>query len=208
MTSKVDICNKALGVLGVTHIQSLTSTNDKNVAACNTYYDSTRRTAIRRHMWSFAKRREAIAEVTNTSDQWAFKYKYPVDALRVFKLDDTGGTYDGQTVKFEIIAEATGKFIYTNLEAAYAFYVVDVDDPNKYDADFEVALYTMLAEAMYGLVKGTVLDIDYVTRKAALALNAARAADGDETVQVFDPVPDWISEVYVSGGNSNGITVI
>ena len=62
-TTKVNICNEALNMIGAKSIQSFDE-NTENARRCASIYDSSRKALLRMHPWSFAKKRVQLSPIT------------------------------------------------------------------------------------------------------------------------------------------------
>ena len=60
--SKVQICNMALVKIGQARIASLEQQDNKPAATCKLLYDQMVLETLEEHNWSFARKREALAE--------------------------------------------------------------------------------------------------------------------------------------------------
>ena len=172
MTTKVQICNLALGRIGINqYIEDIDDPNDK-ARACKQFYDLCRQQALQDFPWNFARAVVALAELTTDPPPgWPFAYRYPTDCLQVRALCDE----DGNGVRSAMIAsvsswdewsgliatrypwqvqadpnEAGARLIATDLEDAYCWYTVDVTEPNQFSPLFVSALAWRLAAELAG----------------------------------------------------------
>jgi hypothetical protein len=148
MTSKTEICNLALTLLGQKTITSLTEAT-VSAQKCNLLYDLARDSTLRSHSWNFATR---ILELTEISDEtvtgWDYLYLYPTNALYIKKVfSDETTTELAEAEKFqEVLSPDTDvKAIATNATPAYCEYIEKVLDVSLYDSLFILALAYMLA---------------------------------------------------------------
>jgi hypothetical protein len=97
MPSKVDICNQALGLIKQnSFIASLSDSEDTNVAACLTFYDTTLEEAILSANWSFSRTIRELSMIgvkeglegnldgsfEKSEYGWNYSYIYPDDCIR------------------------------------------------------------------------------------------------------------------------------
>lgn len=156
MASAVDIANIALSHLGADAVVTSLSPPDGSVESghCARFLPIARQAALATHAWSFAARRVALAELSNDSTEWAYKYQVPSDCLRARKilaLDDSDDPERNGAI-FDKFNDA----LYTNQPEATLIYTVDVTDTTKYPGDFVSALGALLASYLAGpLIKGT-----------------------------------------------------
>lgn len=155
MASAVDIANLALSHIGADAIVTSLSPTDGSVESghCARFLPIARQASLATHHWNFAKKRVVLAELTNNSDAWAYKYQLPADCLRarkVLALDDTDMP-ERNGALFELEADT----LFTNQPQATLVYTRDITDTTKYPADFVSALAVVLAGYLAGpLVKG------------------------------------------------------
>lgn len=156
MASAVDISNTALSHLGADAVVTSLSPPDGSVEAghCARFLPIARQAALVTHNWNFARKRVALALLTNDSQEWTYRYQLPSDCLRarkVLSLDDVDMP-ERNGALFDIEGEA----IYTNQEIATLVYTKDVTDTTKYPADFVQGLGMLLAGYLAGpLIKGS-----------------------------------------------------
>ena len=156
MASAVDIANLALAHLGADAVVTSLSPTDGSVESghCARFLPIARQAALATHDWSFARRRVALAELTNDSTAWAYKYQVPAGCLRARKILALTDRYDPE--RDGALFDKFGDAIYTNQPQATLIYSVDVTDTTKYPADFVSALGMLLAGYLAGpLIKGT-----------------------------------------------------
>jgi hypothetical protein len=166
MASVVQICNMALSHIGSDARVSSISPPDGSVEAghCATFYDQARTEMLEPGNWAFALKRQALAQVTNTSNAWAYAYAKPADcqrALRVLRPNVTvtvftqdivsAHTDDRDSAAFDL----EGEVLYCNEPDAVLVYVRDVTDTNKFTASFTTAFSYLLGSYLAGpIIKG------------------------------------------------------
>jgi len=147
MISKVDICNKALNLLGTKSITSLTESSEQG-RRCNMIYDSVRTTVLRDHHWGFAGITETLAQISDeTVPGWDYLYKYPAKCLKIRKVfENTEDPKPDQVEWKEVLSQTSQqRAIAASISPAYAEYTYDVEDPNLYDPKFIDAFALKLA---------------------------------------------------------------
>ena len=157
MISKVDICNKALGLIGAKTISSLTEATEQ-ARRCNAVYDFVRQEVLRDHQWGFAGIIDTLAQISNeTVPGWDYLYIYPATCLKMRKVfENTEDTNPDQVEWREILSPTTKqKAIVANISPAYAEYTLDVTDPNLFDAQFIGALALRIAAEVAHPLKGS-----------------------------------------------------
>ena len=194
---KIEICNIALGRIGVANIERIDEASEA-ARLCNRYYDFTRSNVLERFPWTFAARREQLAllDVTPTPD-FKYAYRYPQDALciqKMFNQHFVGYPWQNQ---YKIAGDKEGRVIYTNIENAWIEYTANVSDASQFDAQFIEALsWKLAAEIAYALTGNTQL-----MQMCVQAYNAyfaeAKSKDADEE-NIHDAVLDRLADARFS----------
>ena len=157
----------ALSHIGSEARVSSISPPDGSVEAghCATFYDQARTEMLEPGNWAFALKRQLLAQVTNTSNAWAYAYTKPADcqralrilrpsvAVTVFTQDRIAypHTDDRDSAPFDV----EGEVLYSNEPDAALVYTRDVTDTTKFPASFVSALSYLLAAYVAGpIIKG------------------------------------------------------
>lgn len=215
MASDVDISNTALSHLGARAQVAAISPPDGSVEAgyCARFYPIARRELIESHNWSFAKKRVALAEVTNVSTVWGYAYALPADCitpLRVLQLKylsyaqlelpPTLYVSDYDLMRFDRMFTERGSadfevedgVLFTNEPEAVLLYKRDVTDASKFTPTFVTALGMLLASYLAGpILKGMEgAKVGAQWREAAGRLSASAAMhDANGSTEPNDHVP-------------------
>lgn len=183
MTSKVGICNKALGKLGEKTITALLDDSDQ-ARACNREYDGILREMLRAHPWNFAITRSELASDV-ASPEWGFdvQFQIPSDCVRILNIDI-------ENIEYRIEGR---KILSHSSEPLRIRYVKLEEDPNQYDPLFVDAFATRLAiELTENLTQSN-------TKKASLlqdfdaSMRQAKRVDGQEEPFKRYAEDDWIT---------------
>ncbi len=196
MPSAVDIANIALSHIGADAVVTSLSPTDGSVESghCARFLPIARQAAIATANWNFARKRVLLAQLTNDSTIWLYKYQVPSDCLRARKilaLDDPD-TPERNGAKF--VQE--GDALYTDRPEATLVYTRDITDTTKYPADFVTGLGLMLAGYLAGpLIKGVEgARIGNSFMDSALAsLRQAAAQDGNAGMERAEFTPASIA---------------
>lgn len=145
ITSKVDICNMALGHLGnLGTVENIdTPSNDKEVTFA-LWYDITRQTLLKNMVPNFALGRQVVARDMNNPPAfgYGYVYAYPTNALKVLGL---GNLSEKGDTNFSV----EGNRIYTDslYDAGMPVrFVKDVTLVNAMSPEFKMLLALYLAE--------------------------------------------------------------
>lgn len=171
MASAVDICNTALAHIGNDNVISSIDPADGSTEAgyCKRFYPIARKELIERFIWTFARKRQALATVANPSKVWAYAYQMPSDCIRpvrVLSSSDANGLLfalaNGQISASAVFDEnASAPYevedgvLLTHEPEAVLLYLRDVVNPTRYTPMFVSALGYLLASYLAGpLVRG------------------------------------------------------
>ena len=194
MASEVEICNVALGRLGIDQfIEALDSSSSRS-RACLNFYAPSRDAVLEEIDWSFAESEIALATLSTTRNGWAYQYRYPSDCLRARYVTDESGIRNNTTyaaTPFKLGNDDTGKTILTDLESAYLIYTKQIINPNVFSALFRSALSWRLAWEI-----GLTLRIDAAISQNALAMyrnELSIAAAHDANQYIADKPADSLS---------------
>ena len=91
-----DVCNLAISHCGLSkQIQNLTTDHSTEATQCNTWYDTARKTALKKIPWSFATKQIPPAQVAvYPTPEWLYAYQYPSDCLKLIRFMGYRGNND------------------------------------------------------------------------------------------------------------------
>lgn len=183
MANTVSICNLALSHLGKPPINALTERSAEAVA-CNTFYNQARQTLLQSSGWTFAKRREPLAETTpDFIDRWAKTYLRPGDALSILRVYPSGHApyMGGPTPPFEV---REGR-VYCNVDLAVCEYVFDQTDAGQFSPLFVDALSYWLAQLLSRPLTRSAKLTEEMRAEARNARSLAITADAAQEPQTY-----------------------
>lgn len=140
MASEVEICNMALGLVGVS--QTITSLDESSNEArqCKRFFAPDRDVVLRDFPWPFAKRYESLGLIAeNPNDEWGYSYRYPSDCLRAIAIV-TGTRNDPNPPAFTLANDNTGILIYTDQKDAVLRYTYRYTNTDFLDPSFTLSL--------------------------------------------------------------------
>jgi hypothetical protein len=190
----LDIWNTAL--LNCTAKSTLASLAEQSAeaAVCALRYPSIVRTVLRDTDWNCVRRRVGLEEVAAGAvwaPSWTYMYTHPIDclAIRGFDLGLPASRFPYWTmVDYEIADDATaGKSILTNVPCPvliYTSFTLDLSNgtyESKFDATLREAVSWALASAIVGPLTGNRAIAADVRGQAKAMLDAARAANANES---------------------------
>ena len=146
MSSVVDICNKALSILGQKGIVSLDD-NSPEAYACRTHWGPLRDEVLRKHPWNCVTKRASLNLLLEVPPfEFSYCHQLPADCLWVQSTDP----YDYFVIE--------GRKLLCNSKQISIRYVHTTDDSTKFDSQLSAALSFLLAsELCYNITKSTSL---------------------------------------------------
>lgn len=198
-TDNIEICNKALLMVGAQKITALTD-NTAEADACEFLYDDVRRRLLTKFDWPFATATVDLGGYSDTDvSGWDYQFNLPAGLLRMISVEceATSGTdlIDGlgEATRPPNNYEIRGTNIFTDIENSWVKYVNDVTDTTAFPQDFEYALVTLLAAELAVPLTGNVQMELRLMQKFRMALGEAYASSAQ--LQRTDVIPlegDWI----------------
>lgn len=156
MRSDVQICNIALGRIGVQQfINSIDDPSSEAIVA-SMVYDFTLERVLQDFPWPFATRHEVLQDIGSPVSPWAYRYRYPGDCLQVRRIYPAGGTYTDGTVSrntgipYSVISDYDNdaRAILCDYEAPMIEYTAKIIKPGLFTPAFANAFAWALASEM------------------------------------------------------------
>lgn len=221
MTSAVEICNRALGLIAARSTISALNENSPEANACAIWYPDARDWLLRTYRWNFARAQISMTllqtapgvdeqPASNTIwsfAPWAYEYAYPPDCLQFRYILPTWNAQPWTTlpvwfaqppVPFAVSTDFNQggqriKVIQTNQPLAVGLYTVALTDANTglFDAGFIEALAYALAARIALPITGDKKIGGAMEQVAIQRALQAQASDGTEGLAQQDPMPDW-----------------
>ncbi|MCG7932111.1 MAG: hypothetical protein N0E44_18935 [Candidatus Thiodiazotropha lotti] len=195
MTTKVQICNMALGAIGEkSNIQSITERSPQ-AAKCNLYYDQMVEVVLSDFDWNFASVTETLALIGTAPTGWSYQYAMPSDCLAAREIVREI-RINTDRIPYKIARDRTSnmRVILTNQAEAELRYTGLVTDTSQFSPWFVEALSLRLSAA---IAEPLTRKKDLVVRQLQLynrALQAAAAASANEEEQEESNDADWIRD--------------
>lgn len=148
-TSAIHICNLALDRLGQREIASIDTPTNANEEICARHYDQTRREALRRYIFNFAKKYAVLTVSATKTPAHGYTYAYalPNDFIRLLVLGDIVVGADIPPGLFDL-SEGYLFTDYGDGGSVNITYVYDAVTVSAFDPLFIRLLELMLAAAM------------------------------------------------------------
>lgn len=167
-TTKVDICNAALGMLGANSITSFDEKSDR-ARLCVALYDKSRRALLRMHPWHCATKRTVLAAVgTPPAFGWSTAYPLPADFVRLLEISE----YCYELESNQVLCNATSS---VNLK-----YIYDNTNETTWDALLVECMGLFMASQLSKPLTGSATDGDNYFAKMQTRMKSARAVDSQE----------------------------
>ena len=177
MPTKTDIANKALARINVPSVLSIDGDDDQAEEA-NRAWDMVRNEVLREGIWNFARKRAALARLTETpAFEFSYYYALPADFISLVELNEIGVS-EGGSEKFEIeLASNNALALASDSETVKVTYVAEVEDTSVYDPLFIEALSIRLAAELSSTLTGSRSQYQDLLREYELAISRAKLAD-------------------------------
>ena len=188
-TTKINIVNRALGLLGAEFISSLTE-DTKSARFANELFDDTRDAVFRMHPWNCCIKRAALSK-TSTTPAFYFtsEFQLPADWIRIVKPED-----DSQEYKIE------GDKIVTEGDTFKCTYVFQNTTISTYDPLLADLLAIKLAVNLTMPLLQDLRTLDAMNNLYMQKLADARSSDAMEGTPEGLNADFWIDS-RVSGTN-------
>jgi hypothetical protein len=154
-TTKTDICNLALSLLGDEALQLTdVAVDDTKISRqCLLHYDFTLAELLRMHTWNCAIQRDQLTTSAYTEHGWQYKASWPAGCVRPLALTDSD-SYLKYPVTIRTEWVVSGREILTNVANPYLTFVGTPTIANM-DSLFLQAFYTLLAVKLCIPITGT-----------------------------------------------------
>ena len=208
MPSVVQVCNLALGRIGIDlFIEDIEDRNARAIA-CKQYFEGVRQSVLSDFPWNFATKVVQLAAVDVDVPGWGAAYRYPADCLTLRHVTPaSGGRFQppplfGQAeaeratmiqgeVRFRVVMDPVtpeARVILSDLDDAWAWYTADVPSPALWPQLFVEALAWKLAAELSGPLRVEARLRQYAEQTYLWALSQAQAGSLNE--EYPDPYPD------------------
>jgi len=180
MASKVDICNRALVILGADTIMEL-GEDSEEARKCNVLYDEARQTVIRDYPWNACTKQATLALLVDEPVfNWQYAYQLPTDCLRVI------------TTEGEKDHAIQGRRLLSNESDVAIQYIADIEDPQQYDGMLREALSSYLAYSLAYAVTESSSRAEALYQKYLNTLSRARGVDSQEGTPPLQRPTRWV----------------
>lgn len=147
MVDKTFIANMALGHIRAGTIDSFEDIS-VNAKWVRTYYDIARQSTLENYDWSFARKRKALAKMTESPpDTWLYRYEYVPNCIAPRYIAFPGVRRPTDPIAFDIELDdaGTSRTILTDQPDAILVYTIDVENTTLFSPSFVDAFSWRLA---------------------------------------------------------------
>ena len=147
MASVVDLCNRALDLLGAANITALTE-NSKEARLCNGNFDDVRDAVLRSHPWNIAITRKALPR-DSVAPAFGFAYQYTLPTepycLRLLSFWNSNVNNEVAAYDSNVMFKVEGRKILSNEGTCNIIYIGRVTDTENFDSLLNKAISARLA---------------------------------------------------------------
>lgn len=185
----VDICNMALGRLGIsTFIANLETERSNEANVCRVFYETARDRVLEDFPWGFAKRIADLQDIGTPPAGWLYRYRYPNDCLFAREILTSAGRPSTPITFEKIEDEANGGLaICTDEEEAQLAYTARITNTMLFSTLFIDALAWSLASDIAGPLSATPKMAESAANAYASTLLKAGARDMNEGQESLTP---------------------
>ena len=182
MVDKVDICNKALSILGFLPITSLLDENDASAVVCNAAYDLVKAELLETREWTFAVVRE-IMTPSPTPPLFGYKNRFvvPDNVSRVVEVSNNPDFDPVVRGKFKWAKEADA--ILADVEILYVRWLLADANENLFSPAFVNAFSYRLAAEIAMPLSEDMSKVEVFSGIYELKIREASSQDGGQGVQ-------------------------
>lgn len=208
MSSIVQVCNLALGRIGISEFIEDIEDRTTRAIACKQYLDGCRQSVLSDFPWNFATKAVQLAAVDVDVPGWSAAYRYPSDCLSLRSITTAAGDRfqpppfwggaDGERAvmiegraRFRVLSDPVipdARVILADIEDAWAWYTADIVSPSTWPRLFVEALAWKLAAELAGALRVSAQLRQYAEQTYLWQLSQAQAASLNE--ERPDPYPD------------------
>lgn len=166
MTSKTDICNRALIKLGKATIRDINNDESPQGTLCKAVYNSVLDEVLRQAEWNFAITRQVLNKDASGSPVYEWSNRFILPTIpRIVKI---------VSIENNAPFKIEGAFLVSNSDSIKLKYIAGIDDPNLFDSTFENAFVLRLAnEICFALTSQSGL-VDNLYKQYLVALEEAK----------------------------------
>lgn len=176
-TTKVGICNVAIGELRGNPITNFDTDLSTEAKLCRAHYEHIREVVLEAKEWRFATRRLKLALHADAPEfGYSYKFKLPPDCLRVLSASDKPNGVPAQDNNIDW--EREEDFVLSNSKTVYIRYTVNIAITTKFSPGFVQAFATRLGSQMAVALTGSTKRRDQLLKDYNVMVNMGATKDG------------------------------
>ena len=192
MTSKTNIANTALRLIGAGRVTNVDTDNTPKSQIILDLYEDIKKELLRSHNWNFATKRQKLAQ-SSTVPEFEFDYAYPLpsDWVRTNSVSDNDAGHSTLIYRMEMVG--TQRCIICSSDQLYLRYIYNVTDPNLFSSDFVRAFELLLGRDLalpIAASRTLRADLDAEYKKV---LSQAKSTDSQGQFPELRPLGSWAS---------------
>ncbi|MCP4127344.1 MAG: hypothetical protein GY753_09810 [Gammaproteobacteria bacterium] len=192
MSSKVDIYNMALGMIGESGVQSPTEKSTQRYK-CDIFYPIALESLLAGQVsWGFAKKVVALAEEGDPPDNWQYQYTYPSNAVRLLGVIQSDKTQPEIPYEVGATIDDDARVIWCDTGSAYMKYIDRMEDASKFPGHFVDALTASLAMRIAMPLTRKLPVMNAMIKLYREAVSAAATISADEQIDDLPGDAPWI----------------
>jgi hypothetical protein len=212
MTTPVDICNRALLVLGVKkQIASLTQDSEE-AQACNTIYTRMTAWCLMQANWNFARSAAVLGggvqftgapwTTAQPAPPWMFQYNAPGDYLKAQYLFDINAlntsrtAFTGEPIRFVVANKSAATVILTNTIDVGLVYTASIGE-SLWSPAFELFVVHALAYMLSAITVGQPDFTAALYERMMHMFLSAEQINREEGLMLGDATPEWIQALGI-----------
>jgi hypothetical protein len=192
--SRVVIARLALSNIGSNSRIEEIGENSAEGKEVELWFDTARQQALEAYDWSFARKRQTLAQHADAAptQEWSYRYQMPADALVPRHIENPLGK-DVPPIPFDVEASSDGSLsILTNVQEACLVYTEDVLQPTLFSSFFVVTMAHLLASYIALPLTGSIPIRDGQIQAYISLLRTASAHDANKRVPDAPKDADFI----------------
>lgn len=184
MASVVEICNKALSLLGQSQINSFDD-DSPQAFACRLHWPLLRDEVLEGHPWNCVTERASLVRLSDSpSFQYKYYYQLPSDCLFITRTEP------------EVMYEQEGNKILTDEDAVNIIYIKSEDDSTRYSPQLSAAFSYLLAGELAPQMTSSSAESARLLEIGKEKLDYAKATDAMQGRKKDRRPSSWIQAKY------------
>jgi hypothetical protein len=193
--SEVQICNMALGRIGISIFIDALSEASQEASVCNVFYEQCRDRALSEGYFNFTTARVALADLGTPPTNWLYRYAMPSDCLtaRYIEIEGSRNPLAKNRIPFEVAQEGNVKVLYTDQPEAELVYTRRITNPNLFSPQCVSAIAWLLGSEIGMPLSAAPNLVSAAARMYENAISQAQSASSNEGQGDTEPDCEFLS---------------